>query len=206
MNKKRIILFAVVVYLVTNLYSRIDASSSWKELQKKYKGNSFYLNHNLWHNDDRIIYWYNYVIVGQYIPIGTKVTVKKVGSYDLKFKFTKEGINLTYKIRMKYCMPDYDTIIARIFSTTPVEISHLNKDEIKNIKMGKIRVGMSRESVFLTLGYPPLVGPEKNPGSMRYYPKIVNGNLKADQLTYWKNRYDRIVLTFKNDLLVNIKD
>jgi hypothetical protein len=62
--------------------------------------------------------------------------------------------------------------------------SKFTKDEQNSIKRGEVSVGMSRDAVLMAYGYPP---EHKTP------------SLKLNMWTYWRDRFRRTFVTFKDD-------
>src|SRR5262245_8003966 len=70
---------ALTTTLALAALARPAAAADKAELKAKYEGKSFVLQHNL-HVDDNVAEWQNF-IEGDWVPLGSKVTVQKI---DLK--------------------------------------------------------------------------------------------------------------------------
>ena len=78
-----------------------------------------------------------------------------------------------------------------MFGALPVDLSNFSDGERELIHEGKVELGMSKEAVILSRGYPP---------------KHRTMSLNSDTWRYWKNRFDSRNFIFKNNLLVEFSD
>ncbi|MBN2383019.1 hypothetical protein JXQ70_09070 [bacterium] len=198
-------LYSTIISFLLCLFSvGLVEAMNFKEIVEHYKDREFYLQHNLWYRDQGKIYWFNYILAGDFIPIGSKVTVIKVKSNTFKFKV--EGRTEKFSINMWNCQISYEKFISRILGESPPVLEGLNEVDQKGIQFGKVIEGMSRKGVFFAVGYPPSYSPSREFGSSDA-DKPLNQSLDSKELVYFKNRFDRILYYFdENDLVVNIRD
>jgi len=202
-QSRRLMLLISACILFLSPYDEAGAMN-FKELRQVYEGNDFYLQHNVWYRDKGEIHWFNYILAGEFIPLGSKVTITKMKTDKLKFRV--EGIEDTFQIKLWNCQPSYEKIIGRIFGKTPPVITNVNDIDKKGISNGKVYEGMSRKGLFFAVGFPPYCSPSRNPGSSEV-DKPVNTNLNSTEFIYWKNRFDKIIYYFdENDIVTNVRD
>jgi hypothetical protein len=193
---RRIIPAFAMVLALLGASPSTDAADS-KELKAKYEGKSFILQHNL-HVDENKAKWQNF-IEGDFVPLGSKVTVTKIDKDKATLVF--EDPARTVKLTIEDAIPDAAFVLDRILGATAPSLKGLGKTDQEGIKQGKILEGMTRKAVFLAVGPPPY----------SYTPPFrhdsaVNHDTKADELTYMKGVYDFLKITFKGDKVSGIED
>lgn len=166
------------------------------------EGKTYFTKVNIWFEKPEHIYSTNYH-VGAILPVGTKVIIQFtvggiIGYGNAKIRFTDEGAKTSYTL---VYVPKHGTMNAeeffdRYFSEGNVtaeggELYKFTQEEQDNIKKGTIAEGMCREAVLMAYGYPP---------------KHRTPDLSNNSWTYWKNRFDTLVLTFKDNKVQAIKD
>lgn len=121
------------------------------------------------------------------LPAGSKVTV---GNSRHGFSLlTADGREIIFEYKRNLPMP-VDEYIGKITSAKPFNLDRFDKADRAGIKAGKVSIGMSKQGVIAALGYPPV---HKVP------------SLEYDTWTYWKDRFRTLVIEFKNDKVVKIK-
>ena len=168
-----------------------------KELKAKYEGQSYTLQQNL-HVQDNEAKWQNF-IEGDFVPLGSKVTVKKIDKDKATLVF--EDPPRTVKLTVEDAIPDATVVLNQILGSTAPSTKGFGKTDLEGIKQGKILEGMTRKAVFLAVGPPPY----------SYTPPFrhdsaVNHDPKASELTYMKGTYDFIKITFSGDKVSDIED
>jgi hypothetical protein len=187
--------FLIVLALVGAVPSTSAADT--KELKAKYEGQSYTLQHNL-HVSDNEAKWQNF-IEGDFVPFGSKVTVKKIDKDKATLVF--EDPPRTVKLTIEDAIPDATVVLDQILGSTAPSTKGFGKTDLEGIKQGKILEGMTRKAVFLAVGPPPY----------SYTPPFrhdsaVNHDPKASELTYMKGTYDFIKITFSGDKVSDIED
>ena len=168
-----------------------------KELKAKYEGKSFTLQHNL-HVDDNVAEWQNF-IEGDFVPVGSKVTVTKIDAKKATLVF--EDPARTVRLDLDDAIPDAVFVLDRVLGATAPSTKGLGKTDLDGIKRGKILEGMTRKAVFLAVGPPPY----------SYTPPFrhdaaVNHDPKASELTYMKSTYDFLKVTFSGEKVIDLED
>jgi hypothetical protein len=186
----------VVVLALVGATPSTEAADK-KELKAKYEGQSFVLQHNLVVQDNEAK-WQNF-IEGDFVPLGSKVTVKKIDGDKAILGF--EDPPRTIKLTIEDAIPDATVVLDQILGSAAVSLKGFGKTDLEGIKQGKILEGMTRKAVFLAVGPPPY----------SYTPPFrhdsaVNHDLKANELTYMKSTYDFFTVVFSGDKVSELKD
>ena len=189
MNKKqKFISISLVIFLM--LLFHVPSVHAKKEVA----GKTFYTTANIWYENPAKIYSTNYHR-GAIIPVGTKVTIKKVASDEIKF-VDERGIGFTVIYLQKHSAPN--TTIWNYFDQyfseeNPMRKSgpfeKFSKNEKNNIKIGQIKEGMSKSAVLMSYGYPPT---HRTP------------SLESDVWIYWSSRFMKITVYFTDGKVFNI--
>ena len=96
----------------------------------------------------------------------------------------------------KHTTISFRKLFERYFSETDVkstdgQFSKFTKDEQENIENGTISAGMSKEAVLMAYGYPPS---HRTP------------RLSSNVWNYWKSRYVRVLVSFKDNKIMSIEE
>lgn len=150
-------------------------------------GEQYYMRHCLkyeagksWETTN---YWTDKSIL---VPINSKVTLTSLGSKSMQIKIEKTGQVLTIENVQKYSQKEMAAIAKAMLTRTPVPIEKFDEKVAKNIRNGILALGMTKEQVVMTRGYPP---GHKTP------------SLEIDSWTYWDNRFVTHALVFQDDVL-----
>jgi len=145
-----------------------------------------YTQVNMWEEKNRI-YGTNYA-KGAMIPVNSPVTIVDVTSKAIVFNY--KGAEYTYLTFSKHTKATSQQLLARLFSTKKVNLGRFTKEERENIKNGVVAIGMSKDAVLIARGYPPF---------------HVTTSLKDDKWTYWRHRFARAFVFFKNGKVSSIQ-
>ena len=128
---------------------------------------------------------------GIFLPVNTPVQLSEYNrkSFVVTVQSTAEPIEVVNV--EKYTHWSQAQTFEKLFAPGKVSLSKFSGTERKNIDAGSIDKGMRKDAVIVARGYPPS---HETP------------SLKRDQWKYWKNRWNTIIVTFKNDRVVDIKD
>jgi len=132
----------------------------------------------------------NYISIPVYLPPGAALTLTKKNGRDLTL-VDKDNSEYIIQYNRKHSMMPIDEWYDLHFSPTPVQLPEsLTELEREAIREGVVRPGMSRESVFLAVGYPP---------------NSTNPSLEADSLRYELRRFrSRRIYFNDNDVVEKI--
>ncbi len=183
----KLISFGLILsFFITGCASPIKSFNS-NTKQNVIKGKKLYTQCNMHAYKGRVD-TVNYA-VGMFIPVNSKVSI--LGSSRNKIKFDYNGNTITLVNRKKYSGANIQQIFHRYFSKKKVNLNKFNKFDKKAIKNGIVTIGMSKKAVLVSLGYPPA---------------SATPSLKSNQWRYWRNRWNTILVFFKNDKVIRIKN
>ncbi len=130
--------------------------------------------------------------MGTVIPVNTKAKIMDLGRKKMTIELPDLG-NTEIKIENveKHTKKSMEEIKDRMLGKTPVDLKKFSKETQEAIKNGQIRLGMTKEEVLLAYGYPPA---------------HATPSTDSNQWTYWKNRFNRVVLDFQGNKLKGIRD
>jgi len=153
------------------------------------KGKELYTQVNMYALKGNVT-WVNYS-AGALIPVNTVVVVRKVyggATYTLK----ETGQKLKLKNRKNRSGLTNQQWSEKHFAETKVDLSKFSKLEQDAIASGMVKIGMSKDAVIVSRGYPPA---HKTP------------SLNLPQWRYWKTRFNTIAVSFdSNNKVSRIKD
>ncbi len=145
--------------------------------------------------------------VGTLIPINTRARITDLDDRNnnnelLDFSHTEAKIikisfpdldNIEIKIEnvKKHTHKNMEEIKNRMLGENKVDLTKFSKETQENIQHGQIALGMTKEEVLLAYGYPPA---------------HVTPSTDLNQWTYWKNRFNRVVISFQNNKVSGIRD
>ncbi len=132
-----------------------------------------YLAQNIWYEDPTEIESINFIGLSNKIPAGTLIEKAWVSTLDDNegIGFYLVGSGKRYRMCKKidsWHWVDYQSnsgntitpeqLLERTFTTKPFEemTAGMTPEEIDNIKKGSVTIGMSKEAVLISWGYPPL--------------------------------------------------
>lgn len=128
---------------------------------------------------------------GILIPINTAVSLQAIDNSQAELRLVESGQPLSIENVPKHTVDDMQTAFKKIAGASKVDLSRFSAEEKDAILSGQVKKGMSRKAVLAAIGYPPQ---NETPS--------LNGN----DWVYWKHRFDRFVVHFKNDKVENIVD
>jgi hypothetical protein len=113
----------------------------------------------------------------QIIPVNKRRLFTK----NYSFQVVGQDLSVVFEYDAKRMRMDYGQYIALITSPQPVSLDRLTGSDRKGVTDGKVYVGMSKQGVMTTLGYPAV---HKTP------------SLDSNSWTYWKNRFRTMRVEF----------
>jgi len=145
-------------------------------------GKEYYTRYNFWHEKKK--HKTTNYSRGVLVPVNTKVTLLSIGKKKIKLEI--EGQPVTLVNAKKHTQRGTDEIAAELLSLTEISLSEVNQELLDDMKNGVLRLGMTKEEVLITRGYPPR---HKTPST------------KANRWVYWNNRFVQHTLVFRDDKL-----
>ena len=181
---KKIVSF--VVLSLATLFIGCGAAKLAPETQALLENKTtLYTQVGMWTENNKII-GTNYS-TGIHIPVNSEVTI--VGANAKIITFMYDGQKINYEVMSKYTRVDTSAMIARLFSEKKVSLSGLSPATKTNILNGAVAMGMTKQSVLLSRGYPPF---------------HATRGIEANKWKYWRNRFLTAYVTFKNGKVVKI--
>lgn len=128
---------------------------------------------------------------GLLLPINTAVTLQIMDSKEAQIRLVDGGQILTIENAPKYTLDDMQTAFNKIAKPDKIDLRRFSADERDAILAGRAIKGMSREAVTAAIGYPP---------------QHETPSLNVNDWLYWRNRFDRFIVHFKNDKVESIAE
>lgn len=128
-----------------------------------------------------------------FIPAGSEIEVLEFNPKQLVFIVSSSGKKFFY-FNHKQAAGNFTAHIQKVFANTwdSNKIGSLSSIDQEGISKGKPLLGMSKDGVFLAMGYPP---------------SLENPDLQAFSFTYWVSRFNRLKVIFNSsDLVIEIKN
>lgn len=126
------------------------------------------------------------------VPINTEIKVTDMNGKAMKFVIPSMGdLEISFKNIKKYSKMDMEGSKNRLLGTKKVDLSKYSKKIQDAINNGEILTGMTKQEVLLAYGYPPA---------------HVTPNTESNQWTYWKTRWNKMIVYFKDNKVDRIKD
>ena len=126
---------------------------------------------------------------GYYIPVNSSVTISEINNNSIQFKYNNQNITL---INVEnYTKVNISELFKRTFGPEKVKLSDFTQTEINAFSHGEVLLGMSKEAVIISRGYPPA---------------HVTISLKENNWRYWRSRFDTRIYEFDDNKVVKIID
>jgi hypothetical protein len=166
----------------------LAACNKGPEVAHPFNGQTRYLCCNLYYDKDKTndANWQ----AGTKVPFGTRVHIEHVRRGSIEF--TPEGhptITLVYKYGDK--TTPFDTYLDQLFVDTDphTKLRKVPAKRVEAIQNGQVEKGMTKEQVLMARGIPP---GNRTP------------SLDSPTWTYWRNRWDALVVYFVGDKVERI--
>jgi len=144
-----------------------------------------YTAYNIWFEQPTKVYSTNYQ-KGNILPAGSEVKDVKRSSEKLEFTDVNLDIRFTFEFVGKH-HPGLtgEQWMARFLTTRDFAAlsSGLTAAEIKAVRAGEVKAGMSRKAVLLAAGYPP---------------EVATASTKLDTWKYWRHRFGSYSVRFSD--------
>ncbi len=190
---KQLTVFSLVVTLFASSSAwsaRDDVETAGKAVSQpdhEMVGREYYTRHGLRQEKNR---WRstNYGR-GTLVPINTRVRVDDITSSDIKLTIVDSGKPLKLANIEKYTGGGTDVLAERTLSTEPTDLSGFEFQ--KDIRVGRLRLGMTKEEAILARGYPPVHR---------------TSSTEDDRWVYQQNRFVTQTILFADGKLVKGRD
>lgn len=142
-------------------------------------GNTYFTKHNLKYEKGRHIttnYWR-----GDFLPVNSQVQVKSIKGNRMVLGYN--GQDITIENVEKYTKKSVQEVADRMLSISQV---NTGGPFANDIKFGEVRLGMTKDQVIMTRGYPP---------------EHKTMSTEMDTWVYWSSRFVQISYVFENGKL-----
>ena len=185
---------AAIVLTLTGCASKV----SLPEVLQQPQDAQVRTRYHIWYTDSENISMLNYM-EGKFIPAGTVIEPIEIerGSYDMwgtlsvtdgiiKFRTPADGKEYTMKYDEHLTMLPIDEYLRQLFTVAPESDIYKNvpQAELADVKAGKLKQKMSKNSVLVLLGPPS---------------KSRTPEMNSQSWLYWKNRDVVFRLLFRGD-------
>jgi hypothetical protein len=128
-------------------------------------------------------YW-----TGTLVPINTKVVLVSLASRKMVLRVEQTGKEFTVENVEKYSRRNMDLVVRNLLAQTPVPLGEFEERIANSIRDGQPLIGMTKEQVIMSRGYPP---GHKTP------------TLDSDIWIYWITRLTFVTYAFENGILTS---
>ncbi|MGH1542216.1 MAG: hypothetical protein ACRBHB_17440 [Arenicella sp.] len=173
--------FVALALMVLGLSTAAQAAIQPKMITPV-EGNQYYTRYNFMVEKGRHVttnYWR-----GELFPVNTKVTLVTLGKKTIVLEV--DGRTIKIVNAKKHTQRGTDKIAAELLSDRKIPLKRLSAQRRDDITSGILRLGMTKEQVLMTRGYPPR---HKTPST------------KGSRWVYWSSRFVQRSLVFENGKL-----
>lgn len=148
--------------------------------------------HAEWKRDFYKSYSTNHIGLRDFFPVNTKFQIDSINEDGIELKIAETNNVLKIEYVKKHNQISMDDYLNRTFSSEMITLSDkLTADEKTGIAKGELKLGMSRQAIFLAIGYPPA---------------SLNSNFNGSAILYEKKRFNKVELIFEADKLAKIRE
>jgi len=147
-------------------------------------GQSYFTRYGFWYERNAHVTT-NYAR-GFFVPVNTSVKLASMTPRKMTLGLPS-GETVDIELVPEFTQRPLTEIASELLGTQPVPIERLGDELANSIKSGELRLGMTKEQVLMTRGYPPR---HRTP------------RLEAFQWIYWSSRFVTLTLVFDDDVLV----
>lgn len=128
---------------------------------------------------------------GASIPVNTPVKLLNITSKTIEVQVDNPSQKLLVKNVEKHTGDDIYREFDKLFAKKKVDLSKFTALERTQIDNGTVAIGMTKNAVIVAIGYPPIT---ETP------------NLDSNTWVYWKGRFDKFDVHFKDGKVSKIED
>ncbi len=147
------------------------------------EGQTYYTRYNFMFEKGRHVttnYWR-----GELVPFNTKVTLVSLGGK--KMVLDMDGVEVTILNVQKHTQRSIEDIASELLAPKKISLKGISSELQNDMQAGNMRLGMTKEQVIMTRGYPP---------------RHKTSSTKANTWTYWSSKFVQRSLVFQGDKLV----
>lgn len=185
-----LILFTFVASL--NIAHALDDEEEGSSAKSVNEGQTLYTQTNIWYEKPmKILILFH---AGAILPVGTKVTIDDMSGKALEFT-REDGMKFRIYTKKYYKLTGEEMAKLLFGKKNPMakggKFHKFSKMERRQIKLGQIKKGMSRQAVIMAYGYPPT---------------HVNPSIKQDMWQLWVTRWNKLNVYFEKGKVSRIQD
>ena len=168
------LLFAALVLAFS---STIHAANILPKMITPEAGKEYYTRYNFMFEKGRHVttnYWR-----GELVPVNTKVTLVSLGGKKMVLDI--DGVKVSFVNARKHTQRGIETIASELLSPTKIPLEKLPGELRNDVESGVLRLGMTKEQVLMTRGYPP---------------RHKTSSIKANTWVYWSSKFVQRSLVF----------
>lgn len=148
------------------------------------QGKEYYMRHCIWYENEACDTT-NYTR-GTLVPINTKVTLVELNGEKMSIRINSSREVVKIDNTRKYSKKSMSVIARNMLSSKEVPIEEFGREMAQNIRNGELHLGMTKEQVVMTRGWPPA---HKTP------------SLDQNTWVYWTSRFATHTLVFRDGKL-----
>lgn len=201
-------IFLTILVLLSSIFFTACSKNSKVSLENDALKQVYYTQVNMWYenkatydsdstnktfNDGSLAFASDYTIAstnysyGNLLPINSQIKIIKLDTNKIFFEHNKK---LYAFVRTKHSKHrSLEQLFKRTFGVNKVDLENLQNKEA--IKSGKIEVGMSKEEIIYTRGYPP---------------EHKTRTLSSNHWYYWSTKHNSQKFIFENNNLKLIEE
>lgn len=128
---------------------------------------------------------------GALISVNTQVRLEEINDDEILMEILPDLTKLRIENVAKHTGDTTVQAFTKLFNKNRIDLSRFSKLEQEAIQAGRVVKDMSKQAVITAIGYPPIT---QTP------------TLQGSRWTYWSSRFNRFVVEFKNDRVVQIQE
>jgi hypothetical protein len=163
--------------LLIGLFLPLVALSATPEI-----GKTYFTQYNFKVENERHLttnYWR-----GELIPLNSEVVLEVLSGNEMVIAI--DGRRIRFENVRKFTLRNIEEIAEELLSPKKVDIPG-NSEQRDDIESGTLALGMTKEQVLMTRGYPP---------------RHKTASTKASRWVYWSSRFVQLTLVFREGVLV----
>lgn len=177
MRKRRINIFVSLLLIVFFNFAFLSNTSA-AEI-----GREYYTQYNIWVEREK--HKTTNYSRGELIPFNTAVVLESFDDDEMTLSLDGRLIEID-NVR-KHTQRDIKEIADELLGTSKVSLGGVGNDIRGDMESGNLRLGMTKEQVLLTRGYPP---------------RHKTASTKSNTWIYWSSRFVHLTLVFRDNKLV----
>ncbi len=185
MQKRHFVFLTAILFVLSACSAARNVSTKARPKEPLYDQSPVYNKVNLHPYSNRnVLTTVNYQLPG-FIPRCTKIKFNMIEPDKAVFTIVDTGEQYEYALN-GHTQESLRSHLKKVFSPecSDEDLSNLNETDMKGIRAGDVRIGMTKQGVIYALGYPP---DHRTPST------------EANEWLYWKHHFDRFRVHFNDE-------